>query len=170
MLIDKKKTLLLVGGVSVIIIIAVVTQYLAMQQAPQESQTVAPSADTLDTFSQAERPASLTPDFIPVAVPDDVRKDMPAPTSETPLPGETPSSFGGIISAVSGDTVTITKKDGTTVDYAFKTIVGIYDNRVAGTIKPLKKDAVTVGMAVRVLYTLNQADKTDVIDLMVYEK
>lgn len=160
---DKKKMLLLVGGVAVIVIVAVVIQYLAMRQEDA-------STNSVDTFSQTERPPTLTPDFVPVAVPDDVRSALPALTADTPLPTETPSSFGGKVTAVNGESITITKTDGTTVDYPLKTFVGIYDNRTEGTIKPLKKQDVTVGMAVRVLYTLNQPDKTDVIDLMVYEK
>lgn len=163
---DKKKILLIVAVAVIIVIVAVISRYMAMRQPSVPADT----AEPVDTFSQTERPPSLTPDFVPVAVPDGVRATLPAPTSETPLPSETPSSFGGTITAVDGEKVTITKKDGTAVDYAFKTLVGIYDNRVAGTIKPLKKADITVGMAVRVLYTLNQSDKTDVIDLMVYEK
>lgn len=160
---DKKKILLLVGGAAVIVIVAVVTQYLAMRQ--QSTPT-----NPVDTFTQTERPASLTPDFVPVAVPDDVRSTLPAPAADTPLSGETPSSFGGVITAIDGQKITITKTDSTTADYDLKAFVGIYDNRVAGTIKPLKKEDIATGMAVRVLYTLNEADKTDVIDLMVYEK
>ncbi len=167
---DKKKILLLVGGVAVIVIVAVVTQYMAMRQPDISTSSTNPSTNPVDTFTQTDRPLSLTPDFVPVAVPDDVRSALPAPTADTPLPTETPSSFGGKVTAVNGDSITITKADGMTVDYPLKTFVGIYDNRTEGTIKPLKKQDITVGMAVRVLYTLNQADKTDVIDLMVYEK
>ena len=78
------------------------------------------------------------------------------------------SSFSAVVSNIDGDTLTVTKEDGSTENYSMSVFAGIYDNRVIDTMKPITFKDIENGMKVQISRTVNESDKTWVISLSVY--
>lgn len=76
-------------------------------------------------------------------------------------------SFSAEVSNIDGDIVTITKEDGSTENYSTSAFVGIYDNRVRDSMKPITFKDIEKGMKVQISRTVNESDKTSVDTLVV---
>ena len=77
-------------------------------------------------------------------------------------------SFSAVVSNIDEDTLTVTKEDGSTENYSTSAFVGLYDNRVRDSMKPITFKDIEKGMKVQISRTVNESDKTWVISLSVY--